>query len=158
MKVKSTTRPLRSHLKAAVKLMFRRACEDIGVSLASVADNIDVAHGLVQRWADSDHDASLPVYALASASAVPESLYHRILADLEMLRSQQTDDLERSPEGAAGSLLMRAGAAIEEVSRALTTGEITSLAAPGVLRKIACLEDDCRKLRRSLSHLERAAS
>lgn len=154
MKLALTARPLRSDLKAACKRLWRRALEDIGVSSASVADQLDVAHGIAERWAHEDTDHPLPVYALASRRAVPESLYQRVLADLDALRAQQGDGLHSTVEGAAAMLVARAGATLDEIGRALADGRVTSVERPGMRRVVAALRSQCDSLLRLLGEDE----
>lgn len=150
MKLALTARPLRSELKSTVKRLWRRALEDLGVSSASIADNLDVAHGIAERWARDDCDHPLPVYALASRRAVPEPVYQRLLADLDALRAQQGDGLHATIEGAAAMLVARAGATLDEIGRALADGRVTSVERPGMRRVVAALRSQCDSLLRLL--------
>ena len=151
MNLSPTARPLRAALKEAGKRLFRRACEDIGVSLAHVADHIDVSHGRVERWVSPNTDAHIPLYLLASRIAVSDRLFARIVADLEFLRAQQ-DGVPTSTEGAIAGVISRAGEAIAALGRAYVGGQLSSLDVPTVRQRVADLESECARLRRLLEH------
>lgn len=156
MNLAPTARPLRSALKEAAKRLFRRACEDVGVSLVYVADHLDMSPSRVENWLSPSVDANVPLYLLASRAAIPDRLFARIVADLESLRAQQGTGLVVAPESAATGVIERACAAIAELGRALADARVSSLDAPSVRREIGSLRDECVRMIRSLDHVRSA--
>lgn len=144
-----TARLFTRELQGLTKRLIRRASEDTGVSLASIADALERSHGLVEQWVCERAAKHLPVYVLASPLAIPERLYQRIISDIDHVRHAQAESLAPKPEGACTLLLARLGAGVESIARALADGRVTSMERPELLRKLAEIEAAIASVRRS---------
>jgi hypothetical protein len=148
----STEQPI--GIQTLTKRMFRRACEDVGIALSTIATGIHRSRTVVDRWADEQSDHAMPVWAMALPDAVSDSLFDRLVHDLRAMRSRSHNGLVPRAEGVAGLLLQRLGGAVSEIAEALSDGRISSLEAPKVLKRIAEVEEECRRLRASLDHVD----
>jgi hypothetical protein len=138
-------------IQSRAKEIFREACRALGIGHERIAAAIHRHRTKVDRWANPDHDESVPVWPLLVPEAIPDAVFERIIADVRAERRERGTNVRA--EGVAAVLLARLGSAVTEIANAMADGRITSIEAAGVVKRISDVEEECRKLRRALSHV-----
>ena len=156
MRLSLTPRPLPGELKNAVKRVFRRTCEDLDIPLAGIAEAFGINPTVAERWAKEKVDHHIPVWALCDRKALPDQVFHALVACVRELRAQQGEGVRATAEAAAFAFVARAGEALAEIANAAADRRIDPAERPGVRRAIARVRAQCDAVERALDAEEAA--
>ena len=139
MKLPLTPRPLRADLASAVKRLVARTLEDHERSIASVAVELGYGSGSIpERWLSSAWPQHhVPVWALANARAIPDSVFEAVVEGLRKLREPQRDPLRITEDQAVTTAAIASNSLAGVCLAAIQDGRIDSSERVEMRRKIA---------------------
>jgi hypothetical protein len=160
--VSGTAHANRVELMELVRCTFRDGTRALGVEFVSIASALHLnSSAIVERWAKSrivhgveEPIAPLPVWLLCDPMAIPNALYHRIIAVVEARRMLRGAGITTTPEGAGFAVVVHASEAIAELGRALADGQISVAEVPAARLALTRLAAKIEMLLRLLSAVE----